>query len=448
MVGVVFRRHATVALVAAATAATAGAATNTTGPPLLTYAVAPIYVGARVPLGLCATGLHGSAFRVTDPHYNARPSWSPDGRSLAALAPADPPGQDHFTDLVVTDAQGQNAHDLTRNGGRGGVTSVFGWSPDGNELAANWSGWGQGVLIAKADGSGMRSLTDTGYGAYVAGESWSPDGKRILLSRSSIGTVQAPAVSVIDADGANERTLVDSADGAAWSPDGLRFAYVAYVDGRAGGLGVANADGGNAHLLFQGVSLMGKPAWSPDGSELAYVASSNGVEGKLGVVQADGSDARVVTSGVTGTPQWSPDGSLIAFTRGSQQAPRVAVVKPDGSGEQDVAAGVDPVWRPPAPLPSQRRPCIVHGTSRADVIHGTDRGDAILAGRGADRVYGGGGADLVVGGLGPDRLFGGPGADVFGARDKTRDHVDGGAGMDAGWFDHVDVRPRVERSHN
>jgi hypothetical protein len=90
----------------------------------------------------------------------------------------------------------------------------------------------------------------------------------------------------------------------------------------------------------------------------------------------------------------------------------------------------------------------VQGTSRADVIHGTGRGDVILAGRGADRVYGAGGPDVIVGGPGPDRLFGGSNADVFGARDGTRDYVDGGSGSDAGWFDHVDVRPRVERSHH
>lgn len=446
MVGAVLMRRLTVALVAGATAATAGAATNTAGTPLLTYAVAPVHVGGFVSLGLCATDLQGKTFRVTDPHYNARPSWSPDGRSLAALAPADPPGQDHFIDLFVTDAQGRHAHNLTRNGGRGGVTEVFGWSPDGSELGVNWSGWGQGVFIAKPDGTHVRTLASTGLYDYVAGDSWSPDGKQILLSRSTGSGV--PAISVIDANGTNERTLVDAADSAAWSPDGQRFAYVSYTGGKASGLSVADADGGNAHPLLQNVSLIGKPTWSPDGGQLAYVASSNGIDGSLGVVRADGSDARPLADRVVGTPRWSPDGSLIAFTREPEQTPRVAIVKPSGSGEQEVAAGFDPVWRAPAPLPAHRRACIVHGTSRADVIHGTSRGDVIFAGRGSDRVYGGSGPDVIVGGLGPDRLFGGPGGDVYGARDGTRDYVDGGPGADAGWFDRVDARPRVEKSHN
>jgi RTX calcium-binding nonapeptide repeat (4 copies)/WD40-like Beta Propeller Repeat len=441
-------RRLTVALVAAVTAATAGAATNSAGPQLLTYAVAPMYAGGGgwLSLGMCATDLQGKTFRLSDPHYNAGPSWSPDGRSIAFLGPADPPGQDHAGDLFVTDAQGRHPHNLTRNGGRGSTHEVFGWSPDGSELGANWSGYFNSVFIAKADGTGGRLLADATYGAYVVGESWSPDGRQILLSRSIFAN-PVPAISVIDVDGTNERKLIDAADRAAWSPDGQRFAYVSYTNGRASGLGVAQADGGNAHLLLQGVSLIGRPTWSPDGGRLAYVQSSDGINGGLGVIRADGSDAHALADGVIDTPQWAPDGSLIAFTRGPRRAPRVAVIKPDGSGEQDLAAAFDPVWRVPAPLPSHRRPCVVRGTSRADVIHGTSRGDVILAGRGADRVYGDGGPDVLVGGLGPDRLFGGGRADVFGARDRTRDYVFGGPGSDTAYVDLVDVRSTLETVH-
>ena len=38
--------------------------------------------------------------------------------------------------------------------------------------------------IAKADGTGSRLLADATYGTYVVGESWSPDGRQILLPQS------------------------------------------------------------------------------------------------------------------------------------------------------------------------------------------------------------------------------------------------------------------------
>jgi Tol biopolymer transport system component len=128
-------------------------------------------------------------------------------------------------------------------------------------------------------------------------------GKHILLSRSNESGGRVPTISVIDPDGTNERKLLDAADRAAWSPDGQRFAYVPYTPGRANGLGVADADGGNAHVLVLGVNVTTKPSWSPDGSQLAYVPSSDGIHGSLGVVRADGSDARVLTGSVlAGTP--------------------------------------------------------------------------------------------------------------------------------------------------
>jgi Tol biopolymer transport system component len=439
-------------LAAVLVAVTPGAATSAAHRPQLTYAVAPIYFrGDRISLGLCATDLAGHTFRLTDPGDYDSQSWSPDGSLLAFSGPAH--DGERPRSLYVTHARGGDPLDLTP-GLEGAAASPFGWSPDGSELGLNDAGlfdihFYSDVFVAKSDGSGNRGIVSAEGDQYyesVRGDSWSPDGSRILLSRTHVGN-PVPAVSVIDADGRNERKLLDAADLAIWSPDGQQFAYYAYPDWpRATGLGVARADGSDARLLVQGVRLLGRPTWSPDGSRIAYVESSGGKTGSLGVVRADGTDARLLTDGVFGAPQWSPDGSLIAFTRGSQRAPEVAVIKPDGSGLSEVAAGLEPVWRAPSALPSHRRPCILHGTSRADVIHGTRSGDVIFAGRGADRVYGGGGPDVIVGGLGPDRLYGGRGPDLFDARDKARDYIDGGSGNDGAWVDQLlDLSPRVER---
>jgi dipeptidyl aminopeptidase/acylaminoacyl peptidase len=206
---------------------------------------------------------------------------------------------------------------------------------------------------------------------------------------------------------------------------------------------VAQADGSKAHLLLQGADFISKAGWSPDGSRLAYIQSPTGTRGQLRIVRLDGTDDRLLASGAS-TFAWSPDGSWIAFTRGPWRYPKVALIRPDGGDQHDVAAGSNPAWRLPGALPSHRRPCIVHGTSKADVIHGTNRGDVIFAGRGSDHVYGGGGNDVIVGGLGQDRLFGGAGSDVLVTRDHLRDYLFGGPGTDRAYHDRVDVLSSVE----
>jgi Tol biopolymer transport system component len=455
------------ALVAAVSSGGA-AATPTPSLPLLTFAAAPSYHrDAPFYGGLCTTDLHGHPFRITDPGFGAGAAWSPNGDSIAFLQAGT---------LIVTDAQGRNAREVAGNS-LGWL--AFDWSPDGSKLAvsSNQARFGAGSLgIVNADGTGGRLLVPSvGGGVYIGAPSWSPDGTRILYSTSN-----GPTIYVVNADGGNPRPLLDSGDEAVWSPDGRRLAYVAFGNGQFEGIGVADADGGNAHVVAHG--RMYWPVWSPDSRQLAYLVSATGGNPfDLGVVDADGSDARVLTEGIVyNRPAWSPDGSMIALAHGPVEAPRLALVRPDGTGEQRVPtsglAADEPAWRVPAPLPSHRRRCIVRGTARADVIHGTDLGDLIDGGAGNDRIYGGGaddvllagggrdrifggdgsdtlvggngrdriyggdGNDTLVGGNGSDRLYGGWGDDVFRAKDGQPDLVFGGPGRDKGYFD-----PRLDR---
>ena len=91
--------------------------------------------------------------------------------------------------------------------------------------------------------------------------------------------------------------------------------------------------------LTPGPGNHGQPAWSPDGLRLAFVSDRDKEKGRqLWVMPADGGEARCVTSGYGGAsqPVWAPDSRRVAFAR------RV-VVSPDwkpGKGEKiDPAEG-------------------------------------------------------------------------------------------------------------
>ena len=420
----------TLALVAALGLTSTGAgATPPPARPLLTYAVFPAPFGQTPHGGLCATDLRGHNYRISDPHANGGPSWSPDGRSIAFTRSDNNPGQDHIRDVFVTDAEGRHPRNLTRDAGRG-EGDVVAWSPDGSQLILHWSGWMGlgGSYIEDVDGAGSHRIGVEGE-QLTSGGSWSPQG-RILFSLWSASR-QVPAIYITDAAGTYQRKLVDSATGAVWSPDGRQFAYVALRDGRSVGLGVAEADGSSAHLLKGGV---GGPAWSPDGREIAYF-NAGGVPQTLEVVQADGTEAHTLAEvgewdSLSGAA-WSPDGSMIAFTRGS----RLVLIRPDGTGEHTVPtdglAASNPAWRRPAPLPD-RRPCVVRGTARADVIRGTSRGELIYGRAGNDRIYEMAGDDTLVGGGGNDRFMEIAGTMRSSAVAVTTDCTGGGATMISG----------------
>jgi Tol biopolymer transport system component len=109
------------------------------------------------------------------------------------------------------------------------------------------------------------------------------------------------------------------------------------------------------------------PAWSPDGMKIAYV-SDQALDGSnaplpisnVWIINADGSNPTPVTKFTTasaGYPAWSPDGSKMAFVYASGVSnflvSNIWVINPDGSGAMpltqltaDGANSLSPQWRP------------------------------------------------------------------------------------------------------
>ena len=168
--------------------------------------------------------------------------------------------------------------------------------------------------------------------------SWSPDGSRLRFSHG-------PDLLVLQVEGSRQRRL--PRDGV-WSPDGKRFAFV-----RSDKVYVADANGADPRQIAEGDDF----SWSPDGRRLAIANTS------LFVVDSDGTDLQQITTPAPCTncydrshaaPSWSPRGDWIAFVdamghNGSHGSGTIRVVRPDGTGEQDVGGALFPSgisWSP------------------------------------------------------------------------------------------------------
>ena len=133
----------------------------------------------------------------------------------------------------------------------------------------------------------------------------------------------------------------------AWSPNGLRIAYVTKGD-----LWVADADGTHRALL---VPKADQPAWSPDGRNLAYTRG-----GYVYTVRADGLNEHRLALGAH--PTWSNDGRRIAFDRDGE-------IYSDGwygGGLKHVATGTEPAYAKSGELAYVQDGEIVAGTRTID----------------------------------------------------------------------------------
>jgi Tol biopolymer transport system component len=150
-------------------------------------------------------------------------------------------------------------------------------------------------------------------GGVVAPPAISPDGRLICFSSRRRGMT---GLYVMDADGTNVRTLVDSFDvrgPASWSPDGNWVAVAANVGQGSRVFKIPVAGGQPVQLVD---TLSDDPLWSPDGRFILYSA----------LLSAGGTEVKAITPGgapvvipdirldaISTTYRFMADGSLIAL---------------------------------------------------------------------------------------------------------------------------------------
>ena len=132
---------------------------------------------------------------------------------------------------------------------------------------------------------------------------------------------------VADSDGANARTVVQSAEplmSPAWSPDGTSLAYVSFEGGTSSVFVQILASGQRIRVSAR-AGINGAPAFSPDGKRLALALSRR--DGNVDVyllTLATQELTRVTESPAIDTePDWSPDGRAVYFTSDRGGGPQV-----------------------------------------------------------------------------------------------------------------------------
>ena len=239
------------------------------------------------------------------------------------------------------------------------------WSPDGrrilvSKLVADNT---LTLYVMDADGTGLRILARHTDHAPA----WSPDGRTVAVVRYPRGAAPPPQpetvnLYVLDADGSGGGLVAKAFPASpAWSPDGTKIAFVRSRGGTVD-VYVANADGTRTQRLARGVRLTGdpssdqgplpQPAWSPDGRRIAFISDRSGTN-DLWMMDADGSDQRRLTrnSATESGPVWSPDGRRIAFARRAGEHwsnnDDLYVIRSDGTGLRNLTHGTPPdIYKP------------------------------------------------------------------------------------------------------
>ena len=411
--------------------------------------------------GLYVAPSGGGLARLLAPGGAVFPSWSPDGRRIAFVDAGVYPYR-RATHLWVIGADGSGLTKLSSVESPKG--SQVAWSPDGSTIAYGDSRGG--ISTVRLDGSAPRVLVPYD-GRPASDPAWSPDGKRIAFAGGEI--------CVVNANGTGRRRLTYTAwpnqltGDPAWQPlpagstphgaplapsgppaswdrnqswgmacvlprlhpgkiltgrvDRVRASVGAVVTyhfrlANRGNVPIGDADtaasfsatlDGGAQVLSvatrRGKCEVGASGW-------IYPAIS--FECRFGSL-FPGQHEDVTVRAKTRSPgELKLEGFITEWTAGAKRRIKSVLIR------RTAVAG-----------------CTIRGTQRANVLAGSPRADVICGLDGADRIRPG---------PGRDRVYAGPNADVVSVRDRQRDVVSCGSGLDSVTADNADhVAPDCER---
>ncbi|OFW10510.1 MAG: hypothetical protein A3H96_25120 [Acidobacteria bacterium RIFCSPLOWO2_02_FULL_67_36] len=268
------------------------------------------------------------------PGFFVAPTWSPDGRAIAAAVRN---SSTRDAGIVTIHVDDRSEHPFTRRHADATFTE---WLPDGSGIVYAARAFGElgtgngGQLWLQPYPSGdVRRITSDIIEYRTA--SITADGRSLL----TVGFEATGRISVLPVAGGEERRVAsdryDGNSGLAWNPDGQRIFYTHVVRTELN-IWSKSIDGSDPREVVTRVRP-GGIAVTSDGRTLVFAAERDRTI-KLWRADADGSNIRAIAS--VSDPTWitiAPDGRWVFFTSSMGGSPSTFKVPIDG-GEPAVVA--------------------------------------------------------------------------------------------------------------
>ena len=239
--------------------------------------------------------------------FSSQVQWLPDMSGLLVVAGTNPSsGAQLWLLSYPTGEKRQITNDLDQH-------RTIGLTADGSKFVNVVASGIMSIFVAP-EGDAGRALQlptgnigyGTGYGNTVA---WTPEGRIVFLSAEGNDV----NLWIMNADGSNRQQLTSNVGrnvGPTVSPDSR---YLVFSSTRGGRQNIwrMNIDGTSSKQLTQGVAES-LPVVSPDGRWVVYTALGT-TRPTIWKVSIDGGEPIEITHRVSSTPAISPDGKFIAY---------------------------------------------------------------------------------------------------------------------------------------